>query len=93
MARKKVERETPEVAQMIGRMIVALGRRVAEGDPVDLGEFSILRTMLAEAERAAVEGQRRADAHGEPRFSWAQIAEGLGTTRQNAQQRFTNRKA
>ncbi len=87
MARMKVERETPDVAKGVARMIRALGRRVGDGDPVDLQELRMLRAVLDEAERAAVEGQRANE------FSWAQIAEGLGTTRQNAQQRFTNRKA
>jgi hypothetical protein len=83
--RAKVERETPEVAKAVGRMVRAVGRRIGREDPVDLVELRRLREALDEAERLAVEGLR------ERGFSWAEIGDGLGTTRQNAQQRFTRK--
>jgi len=86
MARRKVERETPDVAKGVARMIRALGRRVGSEDPIDLQELRRLREALDAAEHEAVTMLR---ANG---CSWADIGEGLGTTRQNAQQRFTNRK-
>lgn len=86
MGRRKVERETPDVAKAVARMIRAVGRRVGSEDPIDLQELARLRRALDEAEREAVAMLR---ANGS---SWAEIGDGLGTTRQNAQQRFTNRK-
>lgn len=76
------ERETPEFASMVRRQVRALGRRVADGDPVDLGEFRALQSEVDDALRTAVRGLR-------DRHSWAQIAEGLGTTRQSAHERFS----
>lgn len=86
MTRRRIERETPDVAKGVARMVRALGRRIGREDPVDLAELHGLRAALDEAEKEAVTGLR---ANG---YSWAEIGEGLGTTRQNAQQRFTNRK-
>jgi hypothetical protein len=83
--RTKVERETPDVAKAVARMVRAVGRRIGAEDPVDLVELRRLREALDEAERLAVEGLR------ERGFSWAEIGDGLGTTRQNAQQRFTRK--
>lgn len=83
--RRKIERETADVAAMTRRMVRALGRRIGDGDPIDLNEFRALRAALDEAEQAAVDAQRQFG------FSWAQIADGLGTSRQNAQQRFTRK--
>lgn len=87
VTRIKRERETPEVAAGVSRMIRALGRRLAAGDPVDLLELAKLREAIDCAERDAVAGQR------ETGFSWTEIGVGIGTTRQNAYQRFSNRKA
>lgn len=74
--------ETDEFAAMVRRQIRALGRRVADGDPIELGEFARCQKELDAALTAAVHGQRAAE------FSWAEIAAGLGTTRQAAFQRF-----
>lgn len=86
MTRSKPPRETPDVAKGVARMVRALGRRVGDEDPIDLQELHSIRVALDEAEREAV-GLLRSKG-----CSWADIGEGLGTTRQNAQQRFTNRK-
>lgn len=83
---KRPERETPDVAKGVARMMRALGRRVGREDPVDLAELQALRVVLDEAEHEAVSMLR------DEGFSWSEIGDGLGTTRQNAQQRFTNRK-
>ena len=85
--RAKRERETPEVTAGVVRLIRALGRRIGAGDPVDLLELKRLRDAIDAAEREAIDGQR------ETGFSWTEIAVGIGTTRQNAYQRFANRKA
>ncbi len=78
----KRERDIPSFAGMVRRTLRALGRRVADADPEDLVELLELREVVEEAIAEAVRGQR---GNG---FSWAEIARGLGTTRQAAQQRF-----
>lgn len=83
--RRKVERETPDVAKGVARMIKAVGKRIGCEDPVDLAELRRLREALDEAEVLAVSGLR---ASGN---SWSEIGEGLGTTRQNAQQRYSRK--
>lgn len=83
MSRRKVERETSDYLGMVRRVIRSAGRRVAEGDEVDLAELLKLRESVEEAIADAVRGQR--EQYGR---SWAYIALGLGTTRQNAQQRY-----
>jgi hypothetical protein len=84
MSRRR-EREIPAYASMVRRVIRSYGRRVADADPEDLVELLELRDVVDAAIAAAVDGQR---SNG---FSWAQIARGLGTTRQGAQQRFSIR--
>lgn len=79
----KRERETPEYAAMLRRMLRAYARRVGDADDVDLAEMVELRDELEAAIRAAVWGQRRN--HG---ASWADIGRGLGVTRQAAQMRY-----
>lgn len=74
--------ETPAFAAMLGRMIRAYGRRVADADEVDLAQMLQLREDLEEAIAAAIEGQRLRGR------SWAYIARGLGTSRQYAQRAY-----
>ena len=79
MAAKR-ERETTEYAGMVRRIVLAHGRRVADADEVDLAELVAIRDVLEQAIATAVQGQR--ENHG---ASWADVARGLGTTRQYAQ--------
>ena len=74
--------ETPEYLAMMRRMIRAAGRRVAGADPEDLAQLVELRDALDAAIADAVAGQR------EMGSSWADIARGLGCTRQSAHERF-----
>lgn len=84
MSRRRGEPvETPEFAGMVRRMIAAHGRRVADADPEDLADLVALRETLEEAIAHAVEGQRSRWGR-----SWAEVARGLGTTRQAAQMRY-----
>lgn len=76
---RKQERETPEYAAMVRRIIRAHGRRVADADPEDLADLLAIRAELDAALAVAIAGQRR---NG---FSWAAIGRGLGVTRQAAQ--------
>lgn len=73
--------ETPEYAAMMRRMMRAHGRRVANADPEDLAELVALREALEDSIAEAVAGMRS-------RLSWAEVARGLGTTRQAAQMRY-----
>lgn len=83
----KRERETPEVAAGVRRMIRALGKRVGNGDPVDLVELAAVIQEADAALRAAV-AMQKAGTEWRAGYSWAEIAEGLGTSRQAAQERF-----
>jgi hypothetical protein len=58
-----------------------LGERLADADPMDLVEIERVRKELDAALNRAVKGQRE-------RFSWAEIGDGLGISKQAAQQRF-----
>lgn len=74
--------ETPEYADMMARLIRRYGVRAGGSDPVDLTRMLELRDLFDEAIRVAVRGQSEAG------FSWREIAEGLGTTREAAWQRY-----
>lgn len=63
------------------RVMKGAAKRVGDADPEDLAELVALREDLEAAIALAVEGQRA-------RYSWGQIARGLGTTRQAAQMRY-----
>lgn len=68
---------------MMGRMVAAHGRRVADGDVEDLADLLELQKMLDGVVAQAVQGQR--ENHGR---SWADIARAAGTSRQAAQKRW-----
>lgn len=78
--------ETPEYAAMLRRMIRAYGRRVGDADDVDLADMLTIRAAVDAAIAEAVTGQR--ERYGR---SWADIARGLGVTRQAAQMRYGRR--
>jgi hypothetical protein len=81
MARR--ERENGEFLAMLQRMLKAYGERVANADDWDLNEMLVLRESVEQAIAAAVLGQRRNFDR-----SWADIALGLGTSRQAAFKRY-----
>lgn len=79
---RPVQRSDDDIADGIGRMIRALGRRCADADP-DTGK--LLRFLAGELDDAfaeAVTGWRRSG------FSDAQIGRELGVTKQAVQQRW-----
>jgi hypothetical protein len=78
--------ETPEYADMLARMIRAYARRVGDADPVDLERMVEVRALFDEAIGEAVDGLRAAD------FSWREVGEALGTTRQAAQITYGRRR-
>lgn len=68
---------------MLGRMLRAMARRAGDGDLESLVELRQLSTML---DQAIVDGARQA--HDGAGFSWTEIADALGISRQAARQRF-----
>lgn len=75
-------RDTDEVAKAAGRMIAAVGKRLALDDPDSLYLLKQLEGEIAKATALAVEGMR-ANAHTDKA-----IGEALGMTRQAVQQRW-----
>jgi len=71
--------------KMMGRMLRAYGRRVADKD---IASLAGLAQFAADAERTLGEtvAQLRSEQGGS--YSWAQIGRELGITRASAQQRF-----
>ena len=71
-----------EYAAFVRRIVRAYAKRVATGDVDALTDLVALSTLLDDAIGQAVTGLR---AHG---YSWADIANRLGITRQAAHQRW-----
>ncbi len=80
--RTKSKVETPEYAAMLARMIRGYGRRVGDGDEVDLAEMLDMAKTLSEATTNAVQLMRS------DRISWSYIALGAGISRQAAWKRW-----
>ena len=80
--RRRYVVENDEFAAFARRIIRAHARRVATGDIEALGDLAALSTLIDDAIADAVTGLRR---HG---YSWADIADRLGVTRQAAHQRW-----
>lgn len=74
--------ETPEFLGMVRRMLRAAGRRVAQGDEVELSALADLKDEVD-----GVIGQAVAAWRTQGR-SWATIGEALGVSKQAAQQRY-----
>lgn len=75
-----------EYLGMLRRMLKAGARRLASADPEDLVAMVALRGSLDEAIATSVQGMR------DNGFSWAEIAEPLGITRQAAYQKWGKTK-
>ena len=80
--RRAAYRETPEVSAAVVRLVTAIGRRVADGDPEDLPELVRVERAVAEAFRFGVAGLR---AEGR---SDAEIGRVLGVSKQAVAQRW-----
>lgn len=72
---------------MLVRMLRAGARRLASADPADFAAMVALSAELDLAMSRAVAGMRATG------FSWAEIAEPLGITRQAAQKRWARKVA
>ncbi len=77
--------ENTEFAAFARRIIRAHGRRVATGDVEALRDLVALSTVIDEAITDAVVGLRSFG------YSWAEIGQRLGISRQAAQQRWGDR--
>lgn len=78
--------ETPEYAAMLRRQIRAYSRRLATGNPEDIATAMQLVDELDAAVAEAVRAARETAG-----YSWAQLAEEAGMTRQGMAQRFGRR--
>jgi hypothetical protein len=74
--------ENDEYAAFVRRVIAAYSRRVAAGDIEGITGLAALAAEFEDAIRQAVTGLRASG------YSWADIANRLGITRQGAQQRW-----
>jgi len=74
--------ENDEYAAFARRILTAYGRRVATGDIEALAALAQLGVQIEEATRAAIIGLRE---HG---YSWTEIGDRLGISRQAARQRW-----
>lgn len=72
---------------MLRRMVKGLGRRIADGDPADLADAIRLQRELDSVIREAVAGMRE-----QAGFSWQQLADELGVSKQAAQQKYGRRQ-
>lgn len=81
--------ESPEVGAMVRRMMRALVRRAAEGDTEALEELARLERELPQA--ITVAGKLMASGERMPKgqsYSYTELGDVLGITRQAARQRF-----
>jgi hypothetical protein len=74
--------ENSEYAAFTRRVLRAYARRIATGDIDALADMSVLTADVEDATRRAVTGLRGFG------YSWADIGNKLGVTRQAAQQRW-----
>jgi hypothetical protein len=89
LTRKRPKRavENTEFDAFVRRILAAYGRRVANGDVEALRLLALLSSEVDAVTRLAILGLRK-----EPfRYSWAEIADRLGTTKQAAQMRYGDR--
>src|SRR3954454_180899 len=83
---KRAKREVENAAfdAFVRRILRANGRRVAAGDVEALASLSQLSSEVDAVTRLAVAGLRKAPYS----YSWSEIADRLGITKQAAQQRY-----
>lgn len=74
--------ENKDFAAFAGRILKAFARRVAEGDVEALADLLAFSKQIDRATRDAVGGLR------EFGYSWAEIAQRAGITKQTAQERW-----
>jgi hypothetical protein len=82
--RPRREVENPEFSEFVRRILRAYARRVGDGDLDALGALAALRDEIDGHLVDAVAMLR----HEPFSYSWQQIGDALGITRQSAQERF-----
>lgn len=87
MARNRREREAPDLGACALRMIRALVRRAEAGDWEALEQLAMLEDVAASATGEALTRMQRGTGAAGVAYSWAQLGDVLGVTRQSAQQR------
>jgi hypothetical protein len=86
-------RETPDVADAVGRLIRTVGRRVADQDPEDLVHLQALDAQLEKAWALAIAGIRQTGfSDSETGFSDSEIGAALGVSKQAVAQRWPREK-
>jgi len=75
-------RETPDVAKGVGRIVLAVGKRVATEDPADLRYLALLEQRLNQAWDIAIDGLRTTG------YTDGEIGSVLGITKQAVQKRW-----
>jgi hypothetical protein len=79
---QKPYRETSDVAEAAGRIVLAVGRRVARQDPEDLDALMSLQAALDRSWRIAIDGLRAS------RYTDGEIGSHLGISKQAVAQRW-----
>lgn len=87
-SKRRETTETQDYVAMLSRMVRGLGRRVAAGDPGDLAAAVELHAQLDAVIRESVARMRE-----DSGFSWQQLADELGTSKQAVQQKYGRRAA
>jgi hypothetical protein len=87
LTRKRAKRvvENDEFDAFVRRILAAYGRRVADGDVEALRTLAALSSEVDAVTRLAVAGLKRFP------YSWSEIADRLGVSRQAAQMRYGDR--
>lgn len=70
---------------MLGRMLTAASKRVADSDPEEFAELARLERVLRQVLDDAVRGMRQSGA------TWQEIGDAAGTSRQAAHERWAKR--
>lgn len=78
------QREAPEVAAAVDRLLKALARRAGGGELEALEALNVLQGKLQDHLHAAVVGYR----HGPAAATWTDVGKALNMTRQSAHERF-----
>src|SRR3954452_17294863 len=87
MKRTRRRVETAEFDAFVRRILRAYARRVAAGDVEALRSLALLSSEVDAVTRLAVAGLRKPPSS----YSWSEIADRLGVTKQTAHERYGNR--
>ncbi len=89
MTGRRREREADEMRKFLGRMMRAMVVRAAAGD---LDALVALRQIRGDVDEAVVDAARALHEFRQP-YSWTEIGDALGISRQAARQQFADNRA